>query len=93
MFELIKLAWDAIVLRDSINKGEMSAGVWGAALLFLFALGCIAIPTILYFDRHPDAPATALIYPAIALALLMIVYFWLSIRWRLRLNRKGAGPQ
>ena len=87
MFELLKLAWDAIVLRDSANKGEMTPGVWGAALLFLFVLGCIAVPTVLYLDRHPDAPASALVYPAIAVVLLMIVYFWFAIRWRLRLRR------
>jgi len=87
MFELLKLVWDAIVLRDSIKNGEMTAGAWGGALLFLFVLLCIALPTIFYFDRHPDAPASALTYPALALAMLMIVYFWLAIRWRLRLRR------
>jgi hypothetical protein len=90
MFEFLKLAWDALVLRDSMRKGEMTAGVWGAALLFLAVLMCIAIPTIVYLDRHPDAPGSVLIYPAIAVGLLLIVYFWLSIRWRLRLNRQSG---
>jgi hypothetical protein len=91
MFELVKLVLDAIVLRDSMKKGEMTAGVWGAALLFLFVLMLIAVPTILYLDRHPDAPGSVLIYPGVAVGLLMIVYFWLGIRWRLRLSRRAQG--
>jgi len=90
MFELLKLAWDAIVLRDSMKKGELTAGALGGAALFLFVLVCIAVPSVLYFDRHPDAPASALLYPAIPIGILMIVYFWLAIRWRLRLNRQRA---
>jgi hypothetical protein len=29
------------------------------------------------------------VYAAIALGVVLIVYFWLAIRWRLRLKREG----
>jgi hypothetical protein len=89
MLELIKLALNVLVLRDSIDKGEMTAGVWGGALLFLLAVSAIGVPTILYYDRHPEASARVLVYAAIALGVVLIVYFWLAIRWRLRLKREG----
>jgi hypothetical protein len=93
MFELLKLAWDAVVLRDSIRKGEMTAGAWAIALLFLLAVICIGLPTILYYDRHPDASAQVMFEAAGLLALVLMVYFWFGIRWRLRLNRERLEKQ
>jgi apolipoprotein N-acyltransferase len=90
MAELLKLVFDMLVLRDSTQKGEMTAGVWVGAGLFLLGIACIGVPTILYFDRHPDAPARLLIGPAIALGLLLVVYFFVAIHWRLRLKREHA---
>jgi len=89
MFELIKLTWNVIVLRDSMRKGEMTAGVWGAALLFLLVVSSIGVPTVLYYDRHPDASARVMIEAAVLLGLVLIGYFYLAIRWRIRLNREG----
>jgi hypothetical protein len=93
MFELIKLTWNLIVLRDSMRKGEMTAGVWGAALLCLLVIASIGIPTVLYYDRHPDASARVLIEAGVLLGLVLIAYFWLAIRWRLRLNRERLNKE
>ena len=67
----------------------MTAGAWGAALLFLAVVTSIGIPTVLYYDRHPDASARVFIVAAVLLGLVLIVYFWLAIRWRLRLSREA----
>jgi hypothetical protein len=79
MFELIKIAWDVVVLRDAMGKGEMTARVWGAAALFLLVVVSIGLPTILYYEAGG------------LLGLVLIGYFWLAIRWRLRLKRGQAG--
>jgi hypothetical protein len=91
MFELIKIAWDVVVLRDAMGKGEMTARVWGAAALFLLVVVSIGLPTILYYERHPDASARVLMEAGGLLGLVLIGYFWLAIRWRLRLKREQAG--
>ncbi len=66
----------------------MTAGVWAGAALFLLAVVSIGIPTVLYYDRHPDASARVMIEAGALLGLVLIVYFWLAIRWRLRLRRE-----
>jgi hypothetical protein len=93
MFELIKLAWNVFVLHESIAKGDMTAGTWGAALLFLAAVSSIGIPTIIYFDRHPDAPAHFLLLPGVLMAIVLIIYFVLAIRWQLRLSRQHLSQE
>jgi len=49
----------------------------------------IGVPTVLYYDRHPDASARVMIEAAVLLGLVLIGYFYLAIRWRIRLNREG----
>lgn len=93
MFELIKLAWNLFVLHDSMAKGDMTAGTWGAALLFLAAVSIIGVPTILYYDRHPDASAHVLIVAAALMGLVLTIYFVLAIRWQLRLSRQRASQE
>jgi hypothetical protein len=88
MIELFKLVWNLTVLRDSIDKGEMTAGVWAGAALFLLVVASIGVPTVVYYDRHPDASARVMTVAAVLLGLVLIVYFWLAIRWRMRLARE-----
>jgi hypothetical protein len=38
MFELIKLAWDFVALRDATRNGEMTARVWLSAIAFVLML-------------------------------------------------------
>jgi hypothetical protein len=90
MFELIKLAWNLFVLHDSIDKGDMTAGTWGAALLFLAVVCAIGVPTILYYDRYPDAPPQLLFVAGGLLGLVLIIYFVLAIRWQLKLSRQRS---
>jgi hypothetical protein len=87
---LIKLLWNVFALPDSMQKGEMTSGVWLAAASFLFGIAGIGVPTILLYDRHPDASPRVLIGPAIALGALLVVDFVFAIRWRLRLRRERA---
>jgi hypothetical protein len=91
VFELIKLAWNVFVLHQSVEQGDMTAGAWGGAILFLAVMSAIGIPTILYFDRHPDAPARLLIGPAALVGLTLVIYFVLAIRWQLKLKRDRSG--
>jgi hypothetical protein len=72
----------------------LTAGVWGAALLCLLVIATIGIPTVLYYDRHPDASARVLIEAGVLLGLVVLIAsFWLAIRWRLRLNRERLNKE
>ncbi len=92
MFELIKLAWDAVVLRDSARKGEMTWKVWLAAGGFLAAIYGIGLPAILLLDKYPNDKR---IFPAAAtlIGVVVVIYFWLAIRWRLRLRRERLAEE
>ncbi len=93
MFELIKVVLNLFVLRDSMQKGEMTPGVWAGAGLFLLVVVLIGVPTIFYYDRHPDASPRVMVVAAVLLGMALIVYFWLAIRWRQRLNRERPKEQ
>jgi hypothetical protein len=80
-------------LHDSIAKGDMTAGTWGAALLFLAAVSSLGIPTIIYYNRHPDASAHYLILSGVLMAIVLIIYFVLAIRWQLRLSRQHSSQE
>lgn len=92
MFELVKLAWDAVVLRDSAQKGEMTWKVWLAALGFLAVLYGIGLPAILLMDKYSNDKR---ILPAAGglIGVVMVIYFWLAIRWRLRLRRERLAAE
>jgi len=88
VFELLKLVTNLLTLRDSMDKGEMTPGVWAGAALFLLVVAAIGVPTVVYYDRHPDASARVMTVAGVLLGLVLIVYFWLAIRWRMRLSRE-----
>jgi heme A synthase len=89
MADLLKLVWEVFVLADSIRKGEMTKGAWIGAGVFLLAIAGIGVPTVIYYNRHPDASAHVAIDAAVLLALVLIVYFLFAIRWRRSLRRQA----
>jgi hypothetical protein len=91
MADLLKLVWEVFVLADSIRKGEMTKGAWVGALLFLLAIAGIGVPTVIYYNRHPDASSRVAIESAVLLGLVLIVYFVFALRWRRSLKRQ-TGP-
>jgi hypothetical protein len=59
--ELIKVVWNLFVLRDSVQKGEMTTGVWLAAGLFLLGIAGIAFPLFSFtivIPMHPHGSSS-----------------------------------
>jgi cytochrome c biogenesis protein CcdA len=92
VFELIKLAWDTFVIRDAYRKGEMTWKVWLAALGFLAAVYGIGLPAMMLMEKHPEDKR---IFPTAAtlIGIVLVIYFWLAIRWRLGLRRERLAAE
>jgi Na+/melibiose symporter-like transporter len=87
MFELTKLAWDLVVLRDATSKGEMTWKVWATGFGFVIVLYGIGLPAVLLYEKHPeDKPV--FVAAMVLIGILVVAYFWLAIRWRRRLRRE-----
>jgi len=82
MFEIIKLMWDVVVLRDAARKGQLQWRTWAVAIGFVLVLYGIGLPAALLYDAHPEYKPlfiAAMVLVAGAVATLI----WLVIRWRL----------
>ena len=85
MFELFKLAWDFVVLRDASKKGQMNWRVWVYGFGFALLEYSIALPAALLYEKHPQYKP--LFIAAMALVLVnFVICMWWSFRWWLRQN-------
>jgi hypothetical protein len=84
MFELLKLAWDFIVLRDQARKGQLKPRVLVAGGLYAVLLYAIGLPAALLYVNHPGNRRDKAIFFAavLVLAALTIGIVLLSLRWR-----------
>lgn len=91
MFEIFKLLWDVIVLRDASRKGLLNWRIWPIAFGFVLVLYGVGISAVLLYEKHPQYKPlfiAALIFDGI-LALCFIGWAW---RWQARMAaaRKSA---
>ena len=83
MFELCKLIWDLVVMRDASKKGQMNWRVWVYGFGFALVEYSIALPAALLYEKHPQYKPLFIA----AIALVLINFFgmmWWAIRWRSR---------
>lgn len=81
MFEVFKLLWDVIVLRDQARKGKLTASVWIFAAGFVLVLYLIVLPLLLYYVNHPGCRLALVAAIAFALAdAAALVWFYLNRR-------------
>ena len=83
MFELFKLAWDVVVLRDAAKKGQLNWRVWVYGFGFVLIEYCIALPAVVLYEKHPQYKPVFI--AAMVLVVLNFIGFmgW-AIRWRSR---------
>ena len=81
MVEILKIVWDAVILRDGIRKGQLG---WPK---FLFAAGfavleyAIGVPATLLYVKHSQYK------PLFIAAMILVVanlvgFIWIALRWR-----------
>ncbi|HEX4022108.1 MAG TPA: hypothetical protein VHX63_13260 [Acidobacteriaceae bacterium] len=84
MFELFKLLWDVVVLRDAARKGQlMNWRAWVYGFGFALIEYGIALPAVMLYEKHPQYKPVF-----IAAMVLVVVNFicmmWWAWRWRAR---------
>jgi hypothetical protein len=52
MFELFKIVWDLVVLRDAARKGQLHWRIWPIAFGFVLLEYCIALPAVVLYENH-----------------------------------------
>jgi hypothetical protein len=83
MFELLKLIWDAVVLRDATRKGQVNWKVWPIAFGFVILLYAIALPAAALYQKGPQYKP--LFVAAMALDGVVTVAM---VVWALKYRRK-----
>jgi hypothetical protein len=54
MFEIFKLLWDLVVLREEARKGRLNWKVWVVGFGFAIAIYGIGLPATLLYVAHPE---------------------------------------
>ena len=87
MFELVKIAWDLIVIRDATRKGQLNWRTWVIGIAFVLFLYGTGLPATLLYEKHPQ-------YKPVLIAVLVldgIVYVTFMIwAWRWQARQSAA---
>lgn len=91
MFELFKLFWDVVVIRDGARKGhKLSTGIVLRAVGFVVLLYTTGVPAAVLYQNHPQYKwvlITALVFDGI----LFIAMFAWEIKWYMKQRAAQAG--
>lgn len=88
MFELLKLVWDLVMVRDAYRRGLMTWRVWAVGIglvLFLYGTG---VPVGLLWDKYPQYETWFICVLALDGVLVLAVILW---GWRWQARRRAAG--
>jgi hypothetical protein len=89
MFELFKIAWDVVVLRDGARKGQLTARVVLVGIGFSLLEYAIGLPAALLYIKHPQYKP--LFIAAMVLAAVNLILFLIfGLRWYRRVSRASA---
>lgn len=91
MFELFKLFWDVIVLRDAARKGQkLSTGIVLRALGFVVLLYLILLPATELYSNHPQYKPVFIAALVLDGILAILMFVWL-IKWWFKQRAAAAG--
>lgn len=54
MFELVKIVWDLIVIRDATRKGQLNWRIWVIGIGFVLFLYGTGLPASMLYDQYPQ---------------------------------------
>jgi hypothetical protein len=83
MFELCKLLWDVVVLRDASRKGKLNWRTWVYGFGFVIVEYAIALPAVMLYEKHRQ-------YKPVFIAAMVLVginavsFMWWAWRWQSR---------
>jgi predicted transporter len=92
MFELFKLFWDFIVLRDQARKGQLKPRIIVAGGLYAVLVYAIGLPAALLIVNHPGNRLDEAIFIAavVVVAALTLVMIFLGFHWRRQFRSQQA---
>ena len=90
MGELLKLIWDAIILRDSARKGMLSWRVFAFAAVFVLLLYGTGLSAVIDYQKHPSHKPLFIAAMIFDLLLFLAFLSWGIRRWLRRSGDKIA---
>jgi membrane protein YdbS with pleckstrin-like domain len=83
MFEIVKLMWDVVALRDASRKGLLEWRIWPMAFGFVAVLYGVGLFGWLFYEHHPQYK------PVFVAAMIFdgVFYVWFLVwayRWQSR---------
>ncbi len=83
MFELLKLVWDLVMVRESYRRGLLTWRVWALGFgLVLFLYGTV-LPVSFLWEKYPQYAPVFVTVLALDSVLLILVMLW-GWRWQAR---------
>ena len=89
MIELLKLTWDAIVLRDAGRKRMLNWPLIIAGIGMAITLYVILIPAVLLWEKHPQYKPVFIAAVAVD-TVMFLTYMFFAVRWWIRTLRAQA---
>src|ERR1700742_2919563 len=90
MLELIQIAWDIFMLRDSARKGQLKLRGVIFAIVFVVLLYGTGVPAAALYQNHPQYRLLFLATMVFDVALFVSFMTW-GIRYNLQLRRDPLG--
>ncbi len=87
MIELIQIAWDIFLLRDSARKGRLKLRAVLFALVFCVVLYGTGVPAAVLYQNHPQYEVLFLAMMVFDLVLFAAFMAW-AVRWNLKMRRE-----
>ncbi len=87
MIELIQIAWDIFMLRDSARKGQLKLRAVLFALAFVVLLYGTGVPAAVLYSSHPQYKPLFLATMVFDLVLFIAFMTW-AVRYNLKLRRE-----
>lgn len=76
MFELFKIVWDLVVLRDAARRGQLNWRIWPVTFGFVLLEYCVGLATMTFYISHPEYKPLF-----IAVMVLMAISFVYFLWW------------
>lgn len=83
MFEVFKLVWDLVVLRDVARKGRYNWRIWPMAFGFVLLEYGIGLAAVFLYEKHPEYEPL-FIAAMIFIVISSIAFLWWAWRWQTR---------
>jgi hypothetical protein len=83
MFEVFKIVWELVVLRDAVRKGQFNWRIWPVAIGFVLLEYCVGLTAVTLYINHPEYKHL-FIGVMVLVAISFVFFLWWAWRWQTR---------